>query len=200
MGELSPRLLRRRFWENCQPCYPYLGHYCQHLSKGVLIERGEERELKELRLRVTRLEEENNRLRVITQESQVSLAHLRTLVDHFAQTTLNVHGTEEGIKEEVQRLKRLIDGDPGLGISGLRQDMREARELLNDPRLDIRELRQDLKGTTGKLRADLQKAEERLNALITEKEALINRAKGAWWLAGIAGLTTLANVIAYLRG
>lgn len=127
MGEPSPRLLRRRFWESCQPCYPYLGHCYQHLSKGVLIERGEERELKELRLRVTRLEEENNRLRVITQESQVSLAHLRTLVDHFAQTTLNVHGTEEGIKEEVQRLKRLIDGDPGLGISGLRKDSQDTR-------------------------------------------------------------------------
>jgi hypothetical protein len=127
-----------------------------------------EQELKDLKLRVSRLEEENNRLRVITQEAQTSLAHLRTLVDHFAQTTLNLHGTEEGKKEEVQRLKKLVDGDPGLGISGLRQDMKEARE--------------------------------QIVSLIIEKDALINQAKGAWWLAGIAGLTTLANIVAFLRG
>lgn len=90
------------------------------------------------------------------------------MVDHFAQTTLNLHGIDEGIKEEVQRLKRLVDGDPGLGISGLRQDMKDAQKTISN--------------------------------LITEKDALINRAKGAWWLAGIAGLTTLANVIAFLRG
>lgn len=101
-------------------------------------------------------------------EAQTSLAHLRTLVDHFAQTTLNLHGTEEGVREEVQRIKRLMDGDPGLDIPGLRNDMKDAKKTIGD--------------------------------LITEKEALINRAKGAWWLAGIAGLTTLANVIAYLRG
>lgn len=163
--------------------------------RGALIE--EERELKELKLRVRRLEEENHRLSTITQEAQTSLAHLRTLVDHFAQTTLNVHGTEEGLKEEVGRLKKLVDGDPGLGISGLRQDTKMLQGVIDDPRLDIRELRQDLQRGMGKLRTDLQKAEERLNALIVEKEALINRARGAYWLAGVAGLTTIANLIAF---
>lgn len=115
-----------------------------------------------------RLEEENHRLSTITQEAQTSLAHLRTLVDHFAQTALNIHGTGEGTKEEVGRLVKLVDGDPRLGIAGLRQDTKELKEAVVN--------------------------------LTAEKEALINRAKGAWWLAGIAGLTTLANVIAFLRG
>lgn len=90
----------------------------------------------ELKLRLSRLEEENNRLKVITQEAQTSLMHLRTLVDHFAQQALTLTGTEEGIKQEVERLKRLVDGDESLEIVGLRKDIRglkaEVAQLIED--------------------------------------------------------------------
>lgn len=92
-----------------------------------------------------RLEEENNRLRVIAQENQTNLQHLRTLVDHFAQQALNIHGNEEGMKEEVVRLRRLIDGDPGLGISGLRKDSQDTRaevaQLIEDKKALINQVK-----------------------------------------------------------
>ena len=78
-----------------------------------------------LDIRLKRLEEESSRLRAITQENQLALQYLRQLVDHFAQTALKLHGDEEGVKEEVQRLKKLVDGDPGLGIAGLRKESKE---------------------------------------------------------------------------
>lgn len=102
-------------------------------------------ELKGLKLRLERLEEESNRLKVITQEAQNSLMHLRTLVDHFAQQALTLTGTEEGIKQEVERLKRLVDGDESLEITGLRKDIRglkmEVAQLVEDKKAIVNQVK-----------------------------------------------------------
>lgn len=105
----------------------------------------ESSEQKDIKLRLSRLEEENSRLKTIVQESQTSLIQLKASVDRFAQQALTVYGTEEGLKQEVERLIKLVDGDDRLEITGLRKDTKqlkaEVAQLMEDKKAIVNQVK-----------------------------------------------------------